>query len=116
MINVTLRISCGGLFSSCEATGHALYAKKGSDIVCSAVTVLLRTAMQVLDDTKGVRLKSGTYERGQLVFSAECNSEADKKNEAARLVCVADVIDKGLTALMQEYPQYVQFAKVIEGE
>ena len=54
MIEVLLVCGKDGAFKSCNASGHAGFAAKGKDIVCAAVTELLRTAVQVLQKTEGM--------------------------------------------------------------
>lgn len=126
MTKVTLVRTADGLFSSCTAEGHAGAGTKGGDIVCSAVTVLLRTAMQVLCCTSGVRVKSENAIRGRLSFAVEEDKagesgskvnrcEAGGQDEEARLVCVADFIEAGFASLSREYPKNVKFESVQAG-
>ncbi|MDE5614650.1 MAG: ribosomal-processing cysteine protease Prp, partial [Treponemataceae bacterium] len=58
MTTVTLVCGKDGAFRSCEAAGHAGFAAKGSDIVCAAVTILLRTAADVLSGMDGVVIRA----------------------------------------------------------
>ena len=48
MITVIVGLGPGGNLVSADASGHALKGLPGTDIVCAAVTVLLRTTMAVL--------------------------------------------------------------------
>ena len=45
MIRITMISGEKNEFVSCKAIGHSGFAKQGVDIVCSAVSVLLRTAV-----------------------------------------------------------------------
>ena len=53
----------------CRAEGHSGYAAKGQDIVCAAVTVLLRTVVDVLSKTDGVQLNADFTTRGLVEFA-----------------------------------------------
>ncbi|MBQ6779902.1 MAG: ribosomal-processing cysteine protease Prp [Treponema sp.] len=105
----TITLVCGkdGVLRSCVAEGHAGFAAKGHDIVCAAVTMLIRTAMQVLSETDGVTLHADTAERGFLAFEVE--QAAGEKTE--RLVCITDFLECGLQSLQSEYPQFVRLQK-----
>lgn len=109
MTAVTLVCDKNGAFRSCEATGHAGFAARGSDIVCAAVTILLRTAMDVLLGTDGVSVRADAGERGALSFAVE--RAAASKTE--RLVCTADFLERGLRSLQAEYPQFVRLQKIV---
>ncbi|MBP3710214.1 MAG: ribosomal-processing cysteine protease Prp [Treponema sp.] len=105
MISVLLVRNKCGEFCSCSASGHAGFAAIGSDIVCSAVTVLLRTTMQVLSETAGVALTAQTHKRGTLEFGIE--KKAVLPELTAKLVYAADFLETGIAALANEYPQHV---------
>ncbi|MFA6937930.1 MAG: ribosomal-processing cysteine protease Prp [Treponema sp.] len=111
MIEVLLVCSSDGSLKSCNASGHAGFAVKGKDIVCAAVSSLLRTAIQVLEKTNGIVVKTETTSRGKLAFSVE-DSNLDCKNE--RLICTADFIRCGIKSLSNEYPKNVQLRELFE--
>ena len=48
MTEVVLVCGREGEFRRVSASGHASFAARGKDIVCAAETVLLRTALEVL--------------------------------------------------------------------
>lgn len=102
-----VRLSSGrdGTFLSCRAEGHAGFAVKGADIVCSAVTVLLRTALQILSDTEGIELQADGLTRGELSFSIRAENFDGQLQ--ARLICIRDFIRQGIRSLTDEYPGYV---------
>ncbi|MDE6736147.1 MAG: ribosomal-processing cysteine protease Prp [Treponemataceae bacterium] len=106
---MTLVCSKDGAFRSCEATGHAGFAAKGSDIVCAAVTILLRTAADVLSGLDGVVVRANMAGRGELAFTVV--RAAAEKTE--RLVCTADFLERGLRSLQSEYPQFVRLQKIV---
>ena len=107
MTDVLLVCSDDGCVRKVEASGHAGFLKKGKDIVCSAETALLRTALQVLEETAGVKLTKDVSTRGRLCFRVESIGSASKE----RLVCIADFVRKGITSLSDEYPDCIRFAE-----
>ena len=114
-----LSCSASGEFRHCEASGHAGFAKRGKDIVCSAVTIVLKTALLLLSDLSSVNndsisLITETASRGNLNFSIAINDEAKDKllNEVSiRLMCIADFIRSGITSVSKEYPDCVQLSE-----
>ena len=108
MTQILLVCSQDGAFKRVTASGHAGFAKKGKDIVCAAETSLLRTAMQVLEQTEGVLVKSDASERGFLSFSAEASGSRE------RLVCVADFIRTGIKSISCEFPELVKLEELTE--
>lgn len=57
MITVTLNRSDGHFIRKFSARGHAGYAPAGSDIICSAITAILTTAIGSLQDLAGLKVK-----------------------------------------------------------
>ncbi|MBQ0052349.1 MAG: ribosomal-processing cysteine protease Prp [Treponema sp.] len=110
----TITLSCGknGVLKNCKANGHAGFSKKGTDIVCAAVTVLLRTAMEVLSHTENVSLIADASARGNLAFSVEVNGESLETE--ARLKCTADFIRDGIKRISTEYPENVSFQETVQ--
>lgn len=94
-----------GCFKSLEASGHAGFSSRGRDIVCAAETSILRTALQVLEQTEGILLNKNDASRGTLAFSVEVKSSSEKLEE--RLKCTADFVRAGIKSLAEEYPEHV---------
>ena len=71
MIRVSVVLSQEGVIGSLVAEGHAGFALKGADIVCSAFTVLLRTFARTVEASSGVTwmVLDNTPGRFQLVVS-----------------------------------------------
>ena len=111
MIEVLLVCCRDGAFKSCKASGHAEFAVKGKDIVCAAVTELLRTAVQVLEQTKGIAVKTETPSRGNLAF---CVEDCGGPEQTERLKCTADFIRLGMKSLADEYPENVRLREISE--
>lgn len=116
MIRVRLERAKSGEFVSCEAKGHADFDARGSDIVCSAVTVLLRTAAEVLSKTDGINVAFEAKERGSMRFCLSGKEGAVNASDfsvenpeigaemRASLVCVANFLEFGISSVAREYP------------
>ncbi|MBR7065061.1 MAG: ribosomal-processing cysteine protease Prp [Treponema sp.] len=110
MTKIVLVQSETGLFRSCVAEGHAGFAKKGSDIVCSSISVLLRTTIQVLSNKCGTALKTFATERGKLEFFVEDVSSCDGSPSLENVLLFAkEFLVAGFSSLSKEYPCNVEF-------
>ena len=83
--------------------GHAGYDEAGKDIVCAAVSSILRTVLALLEKTPTVRLLVNTPEPGKLFFCVQDNDKAD----IALLIHCGDFLQQGLGLLQNEYPEHV---------
>ena len=108
MINVLL--VNGRSLLRCEAEGHALFDKKGQDIVCAAATILLRTAAQTLEKRPGIDFKGEAPVQGRVAFEAR----ADKDSAKTELEFAADFLQKGFESLAKEFPQNVHLECKLE--
>lgn len=109
MISVLLKRKKNGALFECFAQGHADYAARGSDIVCSAATILLRTTLALLEKTAGIEIESNTSERGVLAFRIK---SIDSKVELEqKLIFAADFLEEGFESLFKEYPRNGTFLK-----
>lgn len=110
MISVVVERGIGGNFVSVSASGHAGKGNRGTDIVCAAVTVLLRTTITVLSDysgtipENGLKLDVRTTGRGYLAFCVTAFSE----NEMPLLRYAYDFLLAGLNSLSEEFPEAVE--------
>lgn len=106
----------------CSASGHAGFAEKGSDIACAAVTILLRTAMQVLCGDARIEFESSVPARsepdskeifrGELAFSARVKDglALDEKSSAKiKIESLAEYLSLGFESLRKEFPQNVKY-------
>ncbi len=107
---IKIQLVKGRSLLACKAEGHALFDKKGQDIVCAAVTVLLRTAAQTLEKRPGVSFSGEEPVKGRLAFEAK----ADRDSAAAELKFAADFLQKGFESLVKEFPQNVQLECKLE--
>ena len=68
MIEVVVRIGSDGLMNRVRAQGHSGLGIAGTDVVCAAVTALLRTAARVLESDSLVQVDGAASRRGDLEF------------------------------------------------
>jgi len=99
LIDIEAVLDENGVLRSCKASGHAGAGKTGSDIVCAAVSVLLRTAVRVLSGRKGVTARYGAPEPGLLFLEADYTAEGKDFLFAAGVFLV-----EGLASVAEEYP------------
>lgn len=112
MTEITLFCEKSGMITKCQANGHAGFSEKGTDIVCSAVTVLMRTAMQLLAQNDGVILEADTTSRGNLAFNVKLNKDSSEMKQY--LKCIGDFLRTGFSSLQKEYPENVQLRELTE--
>lgn len=110
MIQVRIIRLQNGILRSCQASGHAGYASEGEDIVCAAVSSILRTVLSLLDSNKNVKLEVNTPERGKLAFSVREYSKTD----SVLLTHCGDFLVAGLSLLQKEYPNNVELREQTE--
>lgn len=107
MITVVVVRGNSGEFVSASASGHAQMGKKGTDIVCASVTILLRTTLTVLSGSEdssgstGLIVNATTAGRGSLAFRVTAFLEED----IPFLKYAADFLLVGLNSLEGEYPE-----------
>jgi uncharacterized protein YsxB (DUF464 family) len=93
-----------GVLRACKATGHAGAGKTGTDIVCAAVSVLLRTAIRTLSNRKGIDIRSGAPEVGLLWLEADYTAEGKEF-----LSATGTFLTEGLASVAEEFPEYCKF-------
>jgi len=104
MIEVSIILSSEGVVGELVAEGHAGFALRGSDIVCSAFTVLLRTFARTIEASSGVVwsvLNDGSG-RFHLVVSRVLPDAAEQFRGWCEFVL------RGFEDLAQEYPGEVR--------
>jgi uncharacterized protein YsxB (DUF464 family) len=101
MIEIKAVLDQEGILRSCEASGHAGAGKTGADIVCAAVSVLLRTAMQVLSERKGITIRGDAPEPGLLWMEADYTEEG-----RVFLSSTGEFLLAGLGSVAGEFPDY----------
>ena len=105
MITIEAVLDDNGVLRACKASGHAGAGPKGSDIVCAAVSVLMRTAVRVLSARRGISIRCYAPEPGLL--SMETNYTAEGKDF---LLAAGVFLTEGLRSVAEEYPDYTIMA------
>jgi len=101
LIEIEAVLDGDGALRSCRASGHAGAGPTGTDIVCAAVSVLMRTAVRALSGKKGITIRCEAPEPGFLLL------EADYTAEGKDFLSVAGVfLTEGLASVAEEYPQH----------
>ena len=86
--------------------GHASFSEKGKDIVCSAVSILVYTLLNMLKDEESdqrLKLKREIVRDGY--FCVEIEPFDFSKNRTKGII---DTVVMGLALLNQEYPENVR--------
>jgi uncharacterized protein YsxB (DUF464 family) len=99
---ITIRIKQDerGCIRKCDAKGHSLLNDHGSDILCAAVTILLRTVSRVLYTDRGIGFKGNVPGTGNLGFMVKWIPEP----KVARMQGISDFLMRGLKDLEADYP------------
>jgi len=112
---ITVFVSEGpdGRLVSASASGHAGKGKRGEDLVCAAVTILLRTTLDALTANggkgSGLAVVAETSGRGSLAFRVTDFGEKD----IFFLRYAAVFLREGLSSLCREYPDAVEMRVVV---
>ena len=107
MIRAVLRADPDGHLTGFEIKGHSGYAEEGSDIVCSAVSILSVTCLNSLESLCGIRPAVKGGEDGYLSVRLPADLSAEQTHDAQILL---GMLRQGLKDLADEYPKYVQFS------
>jgi uncharacterized protein YsxB (DUF464 family) len=99
MIHIDIILDETGLLRSCSVIGHAKTGKTGANIVCAAVTVLIRSFAQVLYNKKGITVKSKAPEPGNVWLETGYTAEGSDFLSAC-----TDFLITGLRSVADEYP------------
>jgi len=99
MINIDVIVDETGVLRSCKVTGHARAGKTGADIVCAAVSVLMRTGIRILAGRKGISVSSGAPKTGHWWLEIEYTAEGRDFLSAA-----GDFLITGLHSVAEDFP------------
>jgi uncharacterized protein YsxB (DUF464 family) len=86
---------------ACSASGHAKAGKHGADIVCAAVSVLMRTAVRALSNRKGITVRWEAPEPGLLSLEADYVAEGREF-----LFAIGVFLVEGLASVAEEYSKH----------
>jgi uncharacterized protein YsxB (DUF464 family) len=99
VIEIKLALDEAGLLRGCDIQGHGGTGSRGADVVCAAVSVLIRTALRVLADRPGIEIRGEAPERGSLWM------EADYTPEGREFLSMAGLfLTQGLKSVAEDYP------------
>jgi uncharacterized protein YsxB (DUF464 family) len=99
VIKIEAVLDENGILRACTASGHAGTGQAG-DIVCSAVSVLMRTAFRSLSGREGITIHCDAPDLGFLKL------EADYTQAGKDFLFAAGVfLTEGLMSVAEEYPQ-----------
>ena len=90
-----------GLLRSCRVQGHAGAGKRGSDIVCAAVSVLTRTVIRVLAERQDIKIRACIPDRGDFWVETDYTPEGKEF-----LAGVGAFLIEGLNSVSAEFPEY----------
>jgi uncharacterized protein YsxB (DUF464 family) len=99
LIETKLVLDEAGLLKVCTIKGHGNAGKAGDDVVCAAVSVLVRTALRVLSDKPGISIRGAAPERGALWMEADYTPEGRNF-----LSAVGFFLIEGLKSVAEDYP------------
>ena len=105
MVEIEAVLEDDGTLRACKASGHAGAGKAGTDIVCAAISVLMRTALSVLSGRKGITVRGGAPEKGRLWLEADYDAEGRDFLFAAGVFLI-----EGLKSVAQEYPNNIKLS------
>ena len=103
MIIIDIKLSKNNVIKSYKASGHALYSKSGSDIICAAVTCLLRTTANMLNNEKEIKVGGKVKKSGQMEMFLIKYPE----NRQEWIKGITDFLINGLLDLEKEYPEKI---------
>ncbi|MEG1547963.1 MAG: ribosomal-processing cysteine protease Prp [Clostridia bacterium] len=92
-----------------NAKGHTGYAQEGSDIVCSAISVLTTSAVNGLTELLKLNVALETGEAGLYCMLEDGISESDMQ----RAEIILETMAMGLNSVADTYGDYI---KIIERE
>ena len=91
-----------------SVSGHSGYAEAGSDIVCAAITAVVRMAEATINDVCGAKAKVRVKDadnRITLMLPASCDEE-----ESVQAVLAGMLLT--LCNLRDQYPDYIEVLEV----
>lgn len=101
MVQAFLAFDSSGCLRRVRLTGHAGFSIKGSDVVCAAASVLVRTFVRTLEAHDGRVHGAVPSDPGDFRLDLPAGSRAD-----AWLTGVTDSLVVGLADLAEEYPGF----------
>lgn len=113
MIKVRVKRDKGGNPLSVEIKGHALFAPRGRDIVCAAVSALAQTTIYALEDLVGIKPSVHMAEGYLLIAAPPLMMEREQKEKYCLLM---ETMLLGLKETAKAYPEHLSFKTFISRE
>ena len=107
MIRAVLWTEKGKRITAYELSGHAGYAEEGSDIICSAASVLATTCANSLESICRIQPTVDGGEDGYLKVTLPPEMTEQQRHDAQVILCT---LRQGLRDLAESYPKYVQLS------
>ena len=102
MIKAIFYRNSDNLYVGFQISGHAGYARRGKDIVCSAVSALAINTINSIDKLTDAKFETDIDESGTIKFKFK--SQSDDKSQL-----LVSALSLGLTELYKEYDgKYLQ--------
>jgi len=101
VIEIKAVLDENGTLRACSASGHAGAGPTGGDIVCAAVSVLMRAAVRTLSGRRGITIRCEAPEPGFLFLEADCAEEGKEFLFSAGVFLL-----EGLASVAEEYPEH----------
>jgi uncharacterized protein YsxB (DUF464 family) len=106
MIEIDAATDEAGLLVSCGVRGHAGAGPLGDDVVCAAVSILIRTAFRTLSGRDGITLRGGAPERGVFKMEIDYDKVPAGARGAAFLDAAGAFLLDGLESVSALYPEH----------
>jgi len=111
VIKADLVLDEAGLLRSCRVSGHSGAGKRGSDIVCAAVSVLTRTFVRLLSGREDITI------RGEIPKEGSFYLETDYKPEGKEFLATAGAfLIEGLLSVSEEFPDHCKVNSKVSTE
>lgn len=103
MTRVTVRYE-GDRIARLEAIGHAGEAEAGENIICAAVSVLMQTCVNAIEQIAGLTPRV-TVDEARALIAVELPKLENAKARDAQIILRTTLL--GLSDISHEYPQQV---------
>jgi uncharacterized protein YsxB (DUF464 family) len=101
MIQIELAVDDRGIIRLCEARGHAGAGRQGADIVCAAVSVLVRSFLRATEGRRGIIVEADVHTEGFTRFRAVWTDEGRDF-----LFAAGEFLIEGLRSVAEEFPRH----------
>lgn len=102
MINIKI-IKNNNNYFGYEVTGHSDYAESGSDIICSAVSILAYTVLNSIVTIGNIDCSNLSY----IIGEEEGNMEVTLDETNLKTNVILETFEIGIKLLLEDYSQYI---------